>query len=79
MMEEFKIEATPDLLLEECRPLAGDEFKKIREIREDNVDVQARLVINFVAGGKETTFPPLDAGTLKSSGNQRKTTQEILV
>ena len=42
MMEEFKIEAAPDLLLEEWRSLVDDDFKMIRE---DNVDGQDPLVV----------------------------------
>ena len=43
--EEFGIEETPALLGETWRLLPEDEFKMIREIREDNVDSQNRLTI----------------------------------
>ena len=43
--EEFQMEETVDLLAREWRPLPDEEFKMIREIREDNVDSQNRLTI----------------------------------
>ena len=52
--EGFRIEETPDLLGETWRPLPDEEFKMIREIREDNVDDQDRLtVILPAAEGKQ--------------------------
>ncbi len=53
-MEEFEVEETVDLLGETWRPLPEDEFKMIREIREDNVDSQNRLTIILPnAAGKQ--------------------------
>ena len=56
--EEVGIEeTTPDLLGETWRPLPEDEFKMIREIREDNVDDQDRLTIILPqAEGKQRFF-----------------------
>ncbi len=45
MAAKFKIEESPDLPSREWRLLAEAKFKKIREIREDNVNGQARLVV----------------------------------
>ena len=45
MAEEFGIEETPDLLGETWRLLPEDEFKMIREIREDSVDSRDRLTV----------------------------------
>ena len=52
--EEFAVEETTDLLGGNWRPLPEDEFKMIREIREDNVDSQDRLTIILPkAAGKQ--------------------------
>ena len=79
--EEFGIEETPDLLGETWRLLPEDEFKMIREIREDNVDSQNRLTIILPKAAGKATFPSFDAATLKSSQNQRKETraQDIFI
>ena len=51
---EFKIEESPDLLGGNWRPLPSEEFKMIREIREDNVDSQDRLTLILPkAAGKQ--------------------------
>ena len=62
MTEEFKIGEKPDLASEEWRPLAGDEFKMIRE---DNIDNQNRLTVSLPKGGRKVTIPPFDSATLK--------------
>ena len=64
--EEFRIEETPDLLGETWRPLPDEEFKMIREIREDNVDSRDRLTVILPAAEGKQRF-------------LRLTTQEILV
>ena len=52
--EEFQMEETVDLLAGEWRLLPEDEFKMIREIREDNVDERDRLTIILPkAAGKQ--------------------------
>ena len=52
--EEFQMEETDNLLAREWRPLPEDEFKMIREIREDNVDSQDRLTLILPkAAGKQ--------------------------
>ena len=54
--EEFGIEETPDLLGETWRLLPEDEFKMIREIREDNVDSRDRLTIILPKATGERRF-----------------------
>ena len=57
MAEKFKIEEMLNLPSEGWRPLPEDEFKKIREIREDNADSQNRLaIISPKAEGKRRSL-----------------------
>ncbi len=77
MAEEFKTEATPNLLGGNWRPLPEDESKMIRE--ENNVDGQARLAIILPKAAGKRRFLCWPPQRYKVPTIKEKTTQEILV